>query len=127
MTVTITLAISKDNLMTSNSRLHHMAKARKTKAIRDMALVLCRHEHRHTRLPAATLVVESRWPTRRNRDAANVEPMSKAAVDGFVQAGLLEDDNASILRQTTYEIGDVVTDQPWVACWLRFTFTEVTP
>lgn len=125
--VVVTLAISRNVLMTSNSRLHWAEKARRTRVIRDMAHILCKHEHRHTRLEMATLVVETRWPDRRIRDADNVAPMSKAAIDGVVQAGLLADDNSKILLRTAYEIGEVKKDSDWVACWLRLTFTPVEP
>lgn len=125
--VVIQMAISKGAVMTSNSRLHWADKARRTRTIRDMAHVLCKHEHRYTRLSAATLVVETRWPDRRVRDAENSQPMGKAAIDGVVQAGLLADDNSKILQLTSYVIGEVKKDSDWVACWLKLTFTPVVP
>lgn len=125
MTVTITMAISRDVLLTSNMKPHWGDKARKVRAIREMALILCRHEYHHVRLAAADLVVESRWTNRRIRDSASIAPMVKAAVDGFVEAGLLDDDNHEILRSEKYEIGEPVKDIPGIACWLKFVFTEV--
>lgn len=127
MTVTIALAISRDVLLTSNMKPHWADKARKTRAIREMALILCRHEYHHVKLAAADLVVESRWTNRRIRDASSIAPMVKAAVDGFVEAGLLDDDNHTILRSEKYEIGEPVKDIPGIACWLKFTFTPVEP
>lgn len=123
--VIITLAISRDNLLTSNHRTHWADKARRTKAIRDMAWVLCKHEHRHTRMDAADLTVESRWPDHRIRDASAIAPMVKAAVDGVVDAGLLADDNAKILRSEKYVIGEPIRDLPGISCWLYLTFTPV--
>jgi len=123
--IVLPLAIFRDNLITSNSRLHWADKAKRTRAIRDMAHVLCRHEHRHLRLDGADLAVESRWPDRRRRDASLIAPMVKAAVDGCVDAGLFADDNHTILRSERYVIGDVIKDQPWIACWLRLTFTPI--
>lgn len=123
--VILTLAISRDVLMTSNLRLHWAEKARRTRAIRDMAWVLCKHEHRNTRLEMADLLVTTRWPDHRVRDADNAAPMVKAAVDGVVQAGLLADDNHKILRRTTYEIGEPIKDLPGIAAWMYLTFTPV--
>lgn len=125
--VIVTLAISRDNLMTSNHRTHWADKARRTKAIRDMAWIWCKHEHRHARLEAADLTVTATWPDHRVRDASAIAPMVKAAVDGCVDAGLLADDNHKILRSETYRIADETKQTPGVACYLQLVFTPVEP
>lgn len=121
---TITLAISRDVLMTSNMRLHWATKARHTRHIRDMAWVMCKHPKRQ-HMPAATLEVVAKWGDRRERDAANIEPTSKAAIDGCVSAGLLTDDSSLYLKHVGYSISDDVHRIPGVACFLELTFTEV--
>ena len=44
MTATIGLAISRSVLLNANQRLHWAEKARRTRAIRDQALVMARFE-----------------------------------------------------------------------------------
>ena len=124
MTVTISLAVSRDVLLTSNHRTHWATKARHTRVIRDMAWILAKAE-RVRLMPAATLEVVTKWPDRRVRDAENIAPTSKAAVDGCVQAGLLTDDSSQYLKSVTFRIDPEVHKTPGVACFLSLTFTEV--
>lgn len=99
MAVTIGIALSRDNLLTSNQRLNHFDKARRTRAIRDMALVWARHLH-PVKMQAATLDVEVSWPPlKRTRDAHNLQPSAKAAIDGIVgDYGLLPGDDDKHLK-----------------------------
>jgi hypothetical protein len=62
LTAVIQLAIQRHTLLTSNMRLHWQSKANRTRAIRDMAHVMARHE-RPAKMQAATCVVEVRGPT----------------------------------------------------------------
>ena len=126
MTATIMLAISRDVLMTSNQRTHWATKARHTRTIRDMAWVMAKAT-RVQLMPAATLEVVTKWADHRNRDAENIAPTSKAAIDGCVQAGLLTDDSAQYLKSVTFRIDPETHKTPGVACFLTLTFTEVTP
>lgn len=124
MTVTIGLAISRDVLLTSNQRPHWASKARSTRAIREMAFVMCKHE-RVQPMRAATLEVVTRWADHRSRDAENIAPTSKAAVDGCVEAGLLPDDSSNYLKSITFSISPETHKTPGVACFMSLTFTEV--
>jgi crossover junction endodeoxyribonuclease RusA len=123
--ITIGLAISRDVLMTSNQRLHWSTRARHTRVIRDMAFVMAKHQ-RVQLMPAATLEVVAKWGNRQRRDAANIEPTSKAAIDGCVSAGLLTDDSSRYLKHVGYSIADDTHRIPGVACFLELRFTEVT-
>jgi hypothetical protein len=123
---TISLQISRDVLITSNMRLHWATRARHTKVIRDMAWILAKAQ-RVQLMPAATLEVVAQWGNRRERDAANIEPTSKAAIDGCVDAGLLTDDSSRYLKHIGYSIAAGTHRTPGVACILTLTFTEVTP
>lgn len=125
MTTVIGLAISRDVLITSNMRLHWATKARHTKAIRDMAWVMAKHQ-RVKLMPAATLEVVAKWGNRRARDAESIAPTSKAAIDGCVDAGLLTDDSSRYLKHVGYSISPDVHTSDFVACFLTLTFTEVT-
>lgn len=124
--VVVGLAISRDVLMTSNMRLHWSTRARHTRVIRDMAWVMAKHQ-RVQLMPAATLEVVAKWGDLRERDAANIEPTSKAAIDGCVSAGLLTDDSSRYLKHVGYSISDDTHRIPGVACFLELRFTEVTP
>lgn len=124
MSVTIGLAISRDVLLTSNQRKHWATKARHTRVIRDMAWVMAKAE-RVQLMPAATLDVVTRWGDHRVRDAENIAPSVKAAIDGCVSAGLLADDSSRYLKKVSYSIDDAIHKTPGVACFLKLTFTEV--
>jgi hypothetical protein len=125
MTAVIHLAIMRDTLLTSNMRLHWRTKADRTRAIRDMAHVMARHT-RPAKMQAATCVVEVQWPDNRVRDAANLEPTAKAAIDGIVgDYGLLPSDSDRHLKAVTFTASDERTTLPGVAAYLTFTFEEV--
>lgn len=80
----------------ANDRLHHHAKAKLTKAWRDLA-------HDHAAYPAdhgvryerARVVVTYRLANNRRREVSNLQPTSKAILDGIVDSGLLVDDDDS--------------------------------
>lgn len=132
MNAVIHLAISRDVLLTSNMRPHWAEKARKTKAIRDIAFVWARHE-RPAKMSAATCVVEVTWPDNRERDAANLEPTVKACLDGIIgdqrrysnSYGLLPSDSDKHLKSVEYTASEKRLKTPGIACYLTLTFTEV--
>lgn len=125
-TATISLALSKDTILSSNQRLNHFDKARRTRRIREMALVLARYE-RPAKMQAATLEVVVAWPKlKRVRDAHNIQPSLKAAVDGVVgDYGLLPGDDDRYLKSVTFKAADEVCKLPGVAAYLTLVFTEV--
>ena len=126
MTVTLPIAISRDMLLTSNQRLHWRPKADRTRAIREMALVWCRH-YRFPKMQAATCAVEITWPDRRQRDAHNLQPSIKAALDGAIgDYGLLPSDSDQHLKGLTITASEEVRKTQGVACYVTFTFTEVS-
>ncbi len=47
-----------------------------------------------------------RAPDNRRRDVANLYPSFKAIIDGLVQAGVIEDDNDSIVRELSAVRGE---------------------
>lgn len=125
VTAVISLAISRDTLLTSNQRLHWRTKADRTRAIRDMAHVMARHI-RPAKMPAATCAVEVKWPDNRTRDAHNLQPTVKAALDGIVgDYGLLPSDSDQHLKAVTFTASDQRTTLPGVAAFLTFTFKPV--
>ena len=103
MTLTITLPAGLD-LINSNHRLHPKARARLTKTIRDAAhqtvtetpdLMAALEAAGDSPLFARAHILGVLCPSTygRRRDPANWYPSFKAAVDGLVDAGLLDDDD----------------------------------
>jgi crossover junction endodeoxyribonuclease RusA len=78
----------------ANDRLHHHAKAKLTKAWRDMAHDHAAYHADHgVTYDRAHITVAIRFPDNIRRDVGNWFPTAKACLDGIVQAGLLEDDD----------------------------------
>lgn len=126
MTAVLVLTITSDQYLSSNQRLHWKPKSDRTRAIRDMAAVWCRH-YRFTKMQVATCHVEITWPDRRVRDAHNAQPSIKAALDGAIgDYGLLPSDSDKHLKSLTITASKEVRKTPGVAAYLTFTFTPVT-
>ncbi len=53
------------------------------------------------------------WPDRRRRDIRNAEHAMKAAYDGLIDAGVIQDDNADVLTHELTEF-EVDRDNPRV-------------
>jgi crossover junction endodeoxyribonuclease RusA len=80
--------------LTLNDRLHHHAKAAVVAEIRRTTTEMARL-HRLPRLTGAQVQLVVTPPDRRHRDVDNFVATSKPAVDGIVDAGIIEDDRAS--------------------------------
>jgi Holliday junction resolvase RusA-like endonuclease len=88
----ITLALPSP-LLSPNGRPHPMARARAVKRYRTAAWAeAIRSDHRHAGWREATLQATFWLPDSRRRDAGNLQGSLKAAIDGIVDAGVLEDD-----------------------------------
>lgn len=131
MNAVINLAISRDVLLTSNQRIHYMAKARRTKTIREFAYLWCRG-NKPPKMQAATCEIEVTWPDNRERDVLNLEPTYKACFDGIIGDSrhpcsyqLLPSDSDRHLRKVSTQASLVNRKTPGIACYLTFRFTEV--
>ena len=82
-TVSITVAIPSSEILTSNQRLHWRAKAEKTSSIRHRSFLTWRSAG-SPRMGHARCVAHLYYPNNRNRDAGNLQPTIKAAIDGIV-------------------------------------------
>jgi len=97
MSWTLTLPITAP--LSMNDREHWAKKAQRVRTVRESVAQLARAEgipqlwH-----PRVTLHYEPR--DKRRRDVENLVPTSKAAVDGLVLAGVLEDDDAQHFTPT---------------------------
>lgn len=105
-------------LLNANQRIHHRVRADLTAAIRGASQAAC-SENEHMRAALATAnphpVCERAYilgvlhpGSRRRIDPANFYPSFKAAVDGLVDAGVLEDDDHTRLVGPDMRIGPVV-------------------
>lgn len=107
-------------LITLNDRLHHMAKHRYTKALREAGWALAKQQ----RIPALARVrIDGVLipADRRDRDAHNWMLSAKALVDGVVDAGVIPGD------ATPYLLGPFLTvaDEPSKPQRLVLTITEL--
>jgi hypothetical protein len=126
VTATVHLAISREVLISANDRMHHMEKARRTRAIRDMAHVMARFV-RPAPMQRARCDVLVKWSKlSRKRDVANLHPTVKAAIDGIVgDYGLLPADDDDHLQGPFLTSSVDRHETAGVACYLTLTFTEV--
>ncbi|WP_420169034.1 hypothetical protein [Streptomyces violaceoruber] len=104
-------------LLNANQRVHYRVRAETTAAIRGAAMAQCSED---TAMRAALLaagehpVMQHAYilgvlhpPSRRRADPANWYPSFKAAVDGIVEAGVLEDDDHTRVVGPDMRIGPV--------------------
>jgi crossover junction endodeoxyribonuclease RusA len=92
MSQTMTLALPRASVINANHRLHYMAKARKTREIRNLAGWAARAQLEPVEGRVRVLCVYQ-WPDNRRRDAENLAPTSKACIDGLRDAGIFPDDD----------------------------------
>lgn len=89
---TLTFFTSRDSLINSNDRLHWRVKAKKTRALRDFVAVLA-WQQLHPVTTRQHITVTFGFTNNNRRDVDNLQPTSKAWIDGIVDAGILPDDN----------------------------------
>lgn len=105
-------------LMNANQRVHHRVRAELTAAIRGASMATCSEDpNMRTALATAGTAPVLRHAyilgvlhpgSRRRCDPANFYPSFKAAVDGLVDAGVLEDDDHTHVVGPDMRIGPVV-------------------
>lgn len=97
------------DLLTSNQQGESWQKQyRITKPIKDAAIVLARAA-KIPHLERVEIVVEFRPPIGRRRvvrEAHNLGPSAKAAIDGLVKAGVLTDDSDRYVANVSFREGD---------------------
>ena len=104
-------------LLNANQRPHHRVRANLTSAIRNAAMSACSEDPAmraalvlaadQPLLQHAYILGVLHPPSRRRADPANWYPSFKAAVDGIVDAGVLEDDDHTRLVGPDMRIGPV--------------------
>ena len=95
----------RQELLNANQRLHWSQKNRITQQLRGDAFKLAKH---HKVPPLNRIRVDGIYepPDRRKRDAGNYYPTYKAAIDGFVDAGVVVDDDSAHVKGPFMDIGD---------------------
>lgn len=102
----------------ANQRLHFHAKAALTKAWREAAYVSATART----YDRAHITITYRFPTNHRREVSNLQPTSKAIVDGLVDAGVIKDDSDE------YVIGpDNRRERPNGSPRVTITIEEVQP
>lgn len=89
--IPVTAAAWKAQHLSANHRPNRYAKAEQTKWWRTLAMLQCRRSGL-PKLEHARIEIWYRFPDNSRREVANLQPTSKAIVDGLVDAGLVPDD-----------------------------------
>jgi Holliday junction resolvase RusA-like endonuclease len=93
-------------LLSSNGRYHWSVRAAITHDIRKAAWA-CAKQAKIPPLKRASIIVEYQPPlVKRKRDAENVQPSGKAAIDGITDALVFADDNSEYVVSVKYTIGE---------------------
>lgn len=91
--------------LNANDRTHHMTRAKRTHMIRSEAYKAAKAQ---PFMPMSKVRIRCifRAPDNRRRDVVNLYPSFKAAIDGIVDAGVIKDDNDSIVREVSFVRGE---------------------
>lgn len=111
-------------LLSSNHREHWAAAREITAPIKDTAIVLARAAKIPRGLLRVAITAEFRQPPGREcvvREAHNLTPVVKAAIDGIAKAGVIADDADKYVASVTYQPGP-----PHPLGQLILIITEVT-
>lgn len=92
MTLTLTLE-PPAKLINANERLHFHVKNQRTQAWRTAAREAVENGFHPYRFERAHITVAYRFPDNRRREVSNLQPTSKALVDGIVDSLLVPDDD----------------------------------
>lgn len=111
--ITFSFEFQRPQLVTANDRLHHHAKAKKVKALRQLGRSRA-FDAGHKITNPVILHVRIGWPDARKRDRLNLAPSTKALVDG-IAPHLLGDDN-----------DDRIVEERWTSAITRTGCTQIT-
>lgn len=98
-------------LINVNNRENRYARAKTTKALREMARVLA-VKQKIPQMEKARVTAAYFPPDRRRRDSSNILFLSaKAALDGLTDAGIWQDDNDKIVVSLELLAGDHIVPE----------------
>jgi len=104
----------------SNERLHHMAKAKLTKAWRSAVEAETRRIMNGPLRTPVRILAKIHKTGNRRWDPNNLAPTTKACVDGMVDAGLIPDDSWREVEGPDHRRGSAMPDA------ITFTIEELT-
>jgi crossover junction endodeoxyribonuclease RusA len=111
--------------LNANQRVDRRRQAGTVRAWRDAAHLLAKAA-RVPKLYRVALTAELRFGDKRRRDTPNYYPTIKAAIDGLVDAGVLDDDEDSLVVELTIRPGPQLDRKPYgPAGQLLLTVREV--
>jgi Holliday junction resolvase RusA-like endonuclease len=92
-------------LLNANDRSHHMTRAKRTHHIRAEAFKAAKAQ---PFMPFGKVRIRCiyRAPDNRKRDVVNLYPSFKAVIDGIVDAGVIKDDNDTIVKEVSFVRGE---------------------
>ena len=95
-------------MINSNDRLHHFAKAKKTSHLRKLGekqALNRKEDEQFSKDNPCNIEIVIFSPTRRRLDPPNFYPTIKAILDGFTDAKFWTDDNYEIIKSMTFKYG----------------------
>ena len=93
-----------NQMISANDRLHYQVKAQLTNYLRNLSRSLQTWENPvYCSSRPCIVTIDIQPPTKRRMDAPNWYPTVKALIDGFVDAGLLADDNNNVIKETRFK------------------------
>lgn len=101
----------------SNQRLHHHQKAKLTRAWRTLAADLTADRPERPEVPARIVAVIHK-DSRRRYDPNNLNPTTKACLDGFVESGIFPDDDHHHVIGPDHRHGGVHRDDPGIMFYI---------
>lgn len=112
-------------LVSANDRFGWREKAARTRQLRGAAFWVAKAA-KEPQLEQADLLITAHWPElARRRDRLNLAPTIKALVDGFVDAGVLPDDDDTRIRSEYLVTADDHCEPAYVVA-LDFEFRTVS-
>jgi len=92
-------------LISANDRSHYRERSKKTEKLRSEAYKAAKAQ---PFMPFTKVRIRCifRAPDNRRRDVANLYPSFKACIDGLVDAGVMKDDNDSVVRELSLVRGE---------------------
>lgn len=91
-----------NQMISANDRLHYHVKGQLTHYLRQLPHAYKHFSTRYNAKHPCKVIIDIHPPTHRRMDAPNWYPTVKALIDGFVDMGLLSDDNNKIIKETLF-------------------------
>jgi crossover junction endodeoxyribonuclease RusA len=103
----VTFRIAKDSWLSANDRHHWARKAERTRGLRLVAYYVARQEGLEgLRLGTTHVTAHIGYPRAGTVDPANANPAVKALIDGMVDAGVWDDDDAAHIIGPDFRLGE---------------------